>query len=485
MTTKVYKYGALDPKDDRIREQMRLGHRYYNALVEAENARRREIWQADTSAPAEHGCQQGGGKKKCSVCKEHFDAIRSRARERGFLDLKPIRREFSNAGLYWGTYLQIERAFGQAQKDTSIYHPLRFRPWRNGAMAGVQIQASDNPSYFLQMAPADDPRTGRRAGQRHHVWLRLGTDKNKPVWSNPIPVELSRRPQGVVRWAYVQVKRSGDREVWSVHLVCRNVPERNDLAESGAVAIDVGWRKLPDGRVRLAYARGDDGVEHELAMSARWLERWRRADRIRAHRDKLLNELKESDPRFAAVKSPRGAVRKVRKLELDDEHVIAWMKRDRHLWQYETGCREGGVRARREAVREWLRGLRRRYKDAVVKESRHKEMKGSAKDDKMPQKARDQGHKSSPGEIIELVCRQVFEGTTALVESKMTTATCRSCGHENHVGAGLMVKCERCGDERDRDRTSTRNMMDIWGYGNWRWPTARKTSPKFAKTHRS
>lgn len=37
-TTRVYKYGARPAGDD-VRAQMVLGRRYYNNLVEAENAR--------------------------------------------------------------------------------------------------------------------------------------------------------------------------------------------------------------------------------------------------------------------------------------------------------------------------------------------------------------------------------------------------------------------------------------------------------------
>jgi hypothetical protein len=491
MTIKVYKFGALPVAGDLIRDQMRLGREYYNSLVEAENERRQRIWGGEkVPAPPHEDCvcercaqkraEDTKGVHKnctCNECQEHWNTIRARAKEEPFLDYKPLRAEAVTKGLYWGTYLKIEEAFSAAQKKTKIWHLVRFRSWRQGGLIAVQIQKGGKADRYFRVEKAPDPRTGKRGGQRHRIQIRIGTAKQAPIWSEPVSFEQHRYPLGTPTWVLVTLEYDGDRERWSVQLVCKDVPERTDLAPRGVVAIDVGWRRVED-RLRIALARGDDGEIHHLEMSSKWIELARRADRIRSVRDKQVVEITREDPRFTGVRSPGGVIRRAQDLEID---IGEWVRRDRHLSQYEAGCRRRSVAKRREETRVWLRGLRRRYAHAVIKDSSHKEMKEAA-DAKLPRPARRQGQNAAPGEVIEEI-RKVFgrEGVS-VVKASNTSAQC-SCGHVGKIGAARLVECERCGDVEDRDLRSTRNMMSLYFEGDYGQMTARKTESKFAKRH--
>lgn len=468
---KVFKFGALAACDG-VREQMRLGRMYYNRLVEAENERRKAAWGGDHPPPPPHeDC-------KCGECKAHWKAIRAAVRAAPPLDLKPFRSE---SGLYWGTYLKIEEAFKAAWTKTSSLHKVRFRSWRQGDLIAVQIQKGKNSAFQYRVCKVDDPRTGRRAGQRHTLQIRIGSDHRKPVWSEPIPFTRHRPIEGEVTWAIVTRGYVADREVWSVQFVCRGAFEHSGNATRGVVAIDVGWRLMPNGQTRIAFARSDQGDEFELLMPERWGGISKHADGIQSVRDTRVVELKARDPRFSAVRSPAGVVRVVHRMEAPEQELIDWVKRDRHLWQYEAGTRRRSVARRRNDLRVWLRMLRNKFATVIIKDSSHKEMKEKKT---LHRPARRRGHHAAPGEVIEEIIRYFGrDDGTELVSGVHTTNTCVACAHVNNHGPELIVVCEQCGATDDRDRVSTRNMLDDYAYGASKKPTARKTTARFAKRH--
>lgn len=496
--TRVYRYGAL-PACDAIRRQMRLGHEYYNELVEAENARRQKAWGAEYPPPPPHPRESKTDPAcKCAACKAHWKAIRDRVCEQPPLDLRPLRARAVKRGLYNGTYLLIEQAFSAAWKKTNPARRVSFRSWRKGAICGVQIQKDyrerGRTDTLYRIADAPDPRKGRRARNgrgRKTLQIRVGSDnKRKPIMSEPIRFEKHRMMSGEIVWIQVVLRYRADREIWSVNFVCKGVEARTDEATEGVVAVDVSWRKLPDGSWRLGWARDDQGQTHELKLPETWAERTHRADGIRKVRDKRLVELQAADPRFVAAKSCRGVKRIVGKLKAaghdPGQEIIDWLKRDRHLWQYEVGCRRRSHARRRDALANWVRMLRRRYAVVVIKDSVHKEMKEGKNKEKLHRPARRQGHHAAPGETVEKLCA-VFGRKTGveLVSAKDTTNTCPFCTHVNDHGPERVVVCESCGDERDRDEISTRNMLTAYANGNSWKPTARKTTARFAKRHRS
>lgn len=478
MAHRVYKYGARRVTDKRVLDQMRLQRAHYNRLVEAENLRRQLIWGDESPPPPPHNdC-------KCSDCKTHWIDLRRRFRDAVRLDIKPLRALARQDGLYWGSYLIAEQAFAAAQRGTDVLHTLRFRSWRQGDAIAVQMQQArrHTTDRLFRIVKQDDPRTGRRAGQRHTVQIRIGSDEDRrPMFSEPIKIEMHRPMCGEIAWIHVRRKWIADHEIWSVSFTCVDVPARDDLADSDTVAVDVSWRRLADGSQRLAYAQDLHGNVSELVLSPRWAELTKRADRIRAHRDEYMNTLKAADPRFARVRSCLGVIRLAKREEIDEPAITAWKKRDRHLWQYECGCRRRSHAARRAKLAEWTRELRRGYAMVVIKDTVHKTLKEKKN---LHRPARRQGHHDAPGEMIEKLC-SVFDRHTevAVVGASWTTAVCVACGHASGHGPELMITCERCGATYDRDNASTRNMLALHWAGEAKQPTARKRTARFAKRH--
>lgn len=497
MPTKVFDYSAREPaRDNLIRQQMRLSHIYFNELVDLENDRRRKAWGGDEPPPSPHpptvtGDEKGNEKLlycKCDKCVAHWQAVCQAVRDAPWPDQKPARKKARMFGLYNGGYQLVDRAWDAARKDTRPWLLLHHRSWRShGGQTGMQIRDHDLIDNYVRLEKAP-PRPGSKGGKRHnypHLFqLRVGSNyDNSPVFCDPIEVTLHRPIQGVITWVTVTMKHVANREVWSVAFTCAAVPARRDLADTGRVAIDVSWRKI-NSNLRVAFARDDAGKEHELTLGPEWFELGARADRIRETRDNRLNELMAADPRFAGLKSCLSVRRRARELGAAQEPaIVEWLKRELHLWQYECGCRRRSVAVRRDALRVWLRDLRRQYGRVVIKDTEHKRIK---EENKLPsKKARRQGHHAAPGEVIEWIC-MVWDRDTLVdvVDDTNTTNHCPVCDHTNNYGAELMVKCERCGEIDDRDRVSTRNMLALAKVLKVKKPTARKKVSKWVKRHK-
>lgn len=510
-STKVYKYGALSAGDD-VCEQMRLGHAYYNQLVEAENERRMQRWGGPHAPAPPHETPKDKDSCACQECKDHWGVISTAVYAAPGLDIGVLRRAAAKGGLFWGTYNRVEEAFGAAREKTIAAKKIKFRPWRKNNQIAVQIQKSTKPenSYRVVLAPeaagriehnllADTRDRGtkkrrhdtlsRRTGQRRTLQIRIGSIGRQPIWSDPIPFVMHRPLKGKVVRVFVCRQHVADREVWSVQFVCREVqPGHSDSRPRGVVAIDVGWRKIPSGETRIAFARSGRGAECSFNLPISWGKLTEKADDIRSIRDNRVNDLKKDDARFARVRSPKGVARLVAKMRKTgitiEQEVVDWLKQDRHLWQYEEGLRRRSTNRRRNDMRVWLHMLSQKYAVAVIKSSSHKKMKEEKKN-KLPRPARRRGHHAAPGEVIEEITKYFGRmENVALVKSVHTTNTCIKCQHVNDHGPEQMITCEQCGHVDDRDSVSTQNMMTAYRAGNYKKPTARKTTARFAKRHK-
>ena len=497
MSTKVFKYGAFPPeKDGAIRQQMKLGRDYYNKLVEAENARRKSVWGGEKPVwphtPVETTDDDGQKKTtrcKCDECQRYYVQVIAAYKAMGFLDLKPLRADAAAGGLYWGTYLIVEESFNAAVKTTKCFDLVKYRSWREGGYMGAQIQKVRTADAVFRLRHREDPRTGRRLGTRYNCMIRVGTQDGKPKWSDPIDLVLHRPLCGRPTWLKACMKFRGGKEVWSLNVTCADIPARDDGSQSGVVAIDVGWRVLKDDRLRIAFATGNDGKEFEFLMSEKWRELSTRADRIRGARKIMLNTIQRRFSVLSKHKSSTGALQHVLqdKTLSKDIELVGWASWERHMSDYETGCRRRSEVKRWTDMCVWLRDLRRQYARVVIKNSVHKEMKDHKKavDSGMMRHHRRNAHHAAPGEVIEEVCK-IWDRKTevAIIKAQFTTATCPQCGHVHKVGPEQYITCEQCGTQEDRDRISTRNLLTLYAGGEYNKPTARKDGARFAKRHK-
>lgn len=339
----VMRFGCKPPHENEgtVRDQANLAHRYRNRLVEIELGRRGRVEQAvqehDPALPGleseieqvanELAAVRGEIRRKNSVRRQRgtdaddkstadglraelrrLRAERKERRTAAFADgtlrtsLDAIDAEThatakqarADSGLYWGTYLVVENSMKDARKGA----PPRFKRWDGSIHLAVQLQGGLDVARAVS---GDDSRIWIEPLQGDTGWtvvhLRVASQGRDPVWASvrtkihrPIPSDC------IIKWAHLICVPIGPRREWSLQLVVSRESGwvKPDLAQTGTVGVDLGWRILPrDGSLRVAYAVGDDGVEDELVLPADDIGRWRKAEDLRSIRDRHFNACRD------------------------------------------------------------------------------------------------------------------------------------------------------------------------------------------------
>lgn len=353
----VYKFGLLAPIEnaDVVREQMRLAHRYRNALVEIERGRRAahrallssvgdmpalEATHAQADAIVRAAREEGKRErsksrsraisaevKSCiNAAKNEAKATRSAlfearrrlrddpriTNERERIDDTAralVRNAREHCGVYWGTYLLSEDAM-QASAKMPLYdgaepNDPRFVPWRGEGRVQVQIQAqAGKPSFRvsdahretdtrLRIAPVDLEKDTR--GERRRAARTSLRMRVASDGTSPIwatwPMIMHREMAGVIKRVVVSLRLVGNREVWSVEVYVDN-GEIVPAARDGVVAVDLGWRA---GRkaLRVAMILGSDGETVEVFISPEVEAQIRKCEEIRRVRDTGFNAARD------------------------------------------------------------------------------------------------------------------------------------------------------------------------------------------------
>lgn len=442
--TQVYRYGLLPPTmgGDRVDEQIRLAHRYQNTLIAIERRRRDAITAIqrshDTTAPivaqeaalvAELEAQRqsiaattAAAKSRKAVTpeqraraaeiKEQLRRVRAAlktaraalrddasvgAQIAAVNDAAKAERKAARAacGVYWGTYLLIEQAIDAARRHPT---PPHFRRWTGEGAVGVQIQGgmavtdlADDTRLRLDMTAQAVPN--RQGKPRPRVRLRIGsTEARDPIWAEwPIIYHRPLPEDGRIKCAKVVRRRVCGKDEWSLHVTVQTpMPPAAAVDAPSVVAVDLGWRRTPEGLRAGGWSDGTD--DHDIMLDPSVPGELRKASDIRAIRDRQQNEIQaqlvawresvetlpaehaealkflpqwKSPARFAAL------ARWWRDHRIDGDAVIvealeAWRKQDKHLWLYETGARRSAIARRREQYRRLAADLAARYDVLVV-----------------------------------------------------------------------------------------------------------------------
>ena len=239
---KNYEFGLLPPTFNAglVDDQMRLGHRYRNKLVEIERDRRAKISAAlvghpDVSALAARVTDLAGkrdaarlaikaaraatrSRSETAAMREAAKALGAELKEaRAILkaakqaiaqdaqvaaQIKAVDAAMAQAvrdareacGTYWSTYLLAEQAMDASRKAPA---PPRFLRWTGDGRVSVQLQGgldlkdawgADTQLRIDPVSPdaydPSKPRGIRRRAQRTILHMRVqSTDKGRPIWA--------------------------------------------------------------------------------------------------------------------------------------------------------------------------------------------------------------------------------------------------------------------------------------------------------------
>lgn len=404
-------------------------------------------------------------------------------------------------GVYWGTYLKIENAIEMAVKK---FGQPRFRRWDGSGQIAVQVQGGVTFGDVL----AGSGRIGnlmRFAGRqqrgKHRVpWMTFKLcvktdDKKKPVWcevraawprelpndAKIMGVSLVRIPKAWHRMSDGKYHPVYD---WSLQFTVRTAAIK-PRASTGACGIDVGWRLMEDGSLRVAYYAGDDGKFGELRLPPALLARWNKSESIQGIRDRhftaalaALTDWKAAltEPPEWFVEASKFCIQWKSKYRLgklldqwadnriqDDEAIYEalceWRARDVHLDQYASHNQEKAQRIRKSLYLQFAADLRKRYGTIAVEDFKLTQKlarKKSAGDNTFDPSKR-------PMRIASVgLLRQIFTNDGAVkFEAANTTKICHLCGsiEEWDQAKELVHSCSQCHAVWGQDYNAAMNLL--------------------------
>ena len=470
---RVYSYGAFPPVDgtERIEDQMRLAARYRNKLVELRHEHR-VIREALCGSEAEDRA----------------------ARFRAYGAATRLARGVS--GLFWGTYLEIEKSVQKAE---------RFARYDGAGALTVQIQSTRPLSDWttdsrVQMRPWPEgipvrpgqdstrgPKLVNSSGPLMEVRMRIGSDGRAPIWG-VWPVRLHRPlpDDARVTWVHARRRRQGRRLDWTIEFVIETAAPAQSTGDSapriGSVGLDLGWRKMPDGSLRCAYGVDNVGAVFDLRLPPRDVEALAWIDRFGAGRDNHLNEYRhrlvafllergdERDTTAARWKSADRFARAIsharRQAPLPGE-IAAWLKQDRHLCDAEAGARGNLIARRNQTLHGWAKRLCTYAEVRIEKFDQRRFAREHEDDGPAATNIRHLRNLAAPGILKQcLLSRAERDGTRVIeVVAKDTTRRCHLCGHVNEWNDATprMLRCADCGAEWDQDHNAAINILRASG----------------------
>ena len=434
-----------------------------------------------------------------------FDAIQEEANA-------AIRAARKDCGLYWGSYLLVEQAMEDVRRNKM---DPEFRHWDGCGRIGVQLQGGlpvakifgNDPR--LRIAPL--PTTGSKRGRlMTSVQIRVGsTEAGKPIWASfPFRMHRPLPADGTIKWAWIHRTFKGRWVNWDLQIVVESpsfeVAPRS-LGQGGVVAIDLGWRLRAGSTsgpssLRIGYWQDDQGHHGEFLMPSDLADRLRHADSLRSIQDRLFEEAKASlgawlkdnghhlDPNLRERLSSLHLWRSARRLgeitEQMAEHrtgpaanmcdiLVAWWKKHRHLYDWETAERDRALNARKYTYQVMAKNLARKYAAIVLEDLDLGDLALLPKpEDASPgphKKARHQRVLASPSEFRLALksaapgngCRIVYE------PCDFTTITCHACRKITRwdKSQDLRHRCE-CGAEWDQDMNAAINLLAMFASGD-------------------
>jgi hypothetical protein len=451
----------------------------------------------------------------------------------------------------WGTRALVDEAMEASRKqplyDGSEPNDPRFQRWTGEGSLGLQVHqkgaggagltvdevhaggagwlaiASGEPSAEPQVSAKIAAHRARNAArravavasgggstaERTVLRMRIGTapDRTPIVAEWPMVMHRPLPVGAIVRRAAVSLRKSGPREEWSVEITVVTIAIVREaapdiVADRGAVAIDLGWRKMGDydamtDEIRVGAWLGEDGESGEIRLPSAVISGIRKAEDLRSIRDQAFDVARgalaawltsgivlppwlvaasthlpqwKSAARLAALCRRWSANR----VDGDAEAfgaLEAWRYHDHHLWSWECSQRTGALRRRREVYRVASAELARRYSTLVLEKFRL-DKRGFAKRalpeaDAENATARSNRQLCAPGEL-RLVASNAFRGRGGAVEDVPAHDTTRLC----HVaGCGVVEQWDQAAEVRhrcanwhewDQDANAAANILARW-----------------------
>ena len=552
--SRVWKFAVKVPPREQphIFDELRRANRYRNKLVELEIVRRKrvhdflqqidpplaELVEREQSKEGEIEELPPEDKDARKVAKKELRVVRNQIKERkallyerpDFLEgQKDIEERFTqekkdaraNCGLYWGTYCLVERERVNDRKG----YPPRFRKF-DGGKIGIQIQKSameahpadvfDSEHKIAGHIFVDEARFGNQDEEKncgkHKVRVRMisGTTGERgghihSVFYARLHRDMRDLPRNArIKWAWLQCDRVGVEWVWSLQItIAADSWERPDrITTSGSVGVDVGWRVMKDGSLRVAEWIDDQGKRGCVSIPRERVDQYLHRRKLQSIRDDLFNEVmkkliawrddhtdilpewwKERAEHLAKWKA-KGKLASLILYWRDhrfagDEEIFPqldggpdshrwenppWRNKDKHLATWEAHEHRGYQCWRKDVYRKHVRKLAQTYRTCYYEDCDWSQIARrpdtwedvSKIDHETMQRYR---AAAAVSYLLEEI-RQMFGDHAQQVDARHTTMQCHACGGICDWDHKILVhECEHCGKAWDQDANAAVNIL--------------------------
>ena len=416
------------------------------------------------------------------------------------------RAAYNAAECGWGTRLKIAEAVERAVDGCTDADLPRFRRWNGDGLCAVQLQRGLTVAKLMEggdqrlsfaWLPLTGTRTCRTSARPALVSLRVRSDEHKrPIWLK-VPIWIGPQyplpADGIIKWA-VLVRRAGPMRrqsdgswwpywQWSVNFTVAT-SEVKTCAASGVCGVDLGWRLMEDGTLRVAYWVGSDGEKGELRVDP---GRWGYIADLQSIRTGIFNDargmlvkwlvqqprlpewLAEETASLDQWRSPARLCRLVERWQgvAGDEGIVAllraWREREGHLLQIERDVAAKAERWRRGFFRSFARMLAKRYSVLSVEDCDWRKLARlptTESNETVNETARRNQRIASVGLLRQCLAQSGADVRFSRTEG--TTRECCVCGAWPAEGwdaaAELMYRCSN-GHVRDQDEGAARNLL--------------------------
>lgn len=530
--TRVYRYGCKITDGAPIAyEQMRAGHKYRNELVAIERERREkamlimhsvaphveklqveieQIKELIGSKEDELKALRQKDRRRTSSKELSAELATLRKRKKELIDeYKPkkdaayeskayktasadMEEEDKEARLaarkattaYWGTYGIIEQSTKKIRKGA----PPQFHPWRGDGSIGVQMQRVMTPASAF--GGKDDRAVLTPDPDGKHLIIRLRLkDRGGKVYVTCRARYHRPLPEGVrIRWIKLVCRRVATHDKWSVQFTLSRPTPWPKRRGFGTLAVNLGWRKLPNGDVRALSWLDDAGERGELILPKEQVGRLSKSESLQSIRDRNMDTVKlqlsswlktaENLPdwiqeRLKTLSAWRSQARlasvvlfwRKNRFEGDEklfDEAEAWRKQDKHLYEWQANNRRKYQAWRRDLYRNFAAKMTDRYDLLLLANVKFKQIQDKPKPEEETDEmrvARERKSITAPYELQQTLANGFHE--VQKFDPKNLTAKHHGCGKLSQTSdpASVTHHCEHCGETYDQDHNHCQNLL--------------------------
>jgi hypothetical protein len=395
-------------------------------------------------------------------------------------------------------------------------NPEQFREWDGSSTIVRQVASDSSLDKHMKLIPVtDEDRSlyrGRIPRGATHIaelkvanigTVRFGVNFHREIPNGMVPKTISIVRTSTGRFVRDAVSVAARQYRWSIMITLEDkmsvVASKTKSMRSnaiGSVAIDVGWRRVDDHRLKVLVWAGDDGRSGEILLpqliednldavnehkSSRSIavNRMRKliAEYLMADWDflpaQVLDCLRRRDGELPSVNQACCYVesmrsdRKLKYLALTIERYCtrspnSWIVRQITNWVREDGQYQSAVpkskrvtKCRSQFYQMVVNAFIADYKNVIVESLNLAQIgKKSELHEKDNAAVRSNKTIASIGKFLEKI-----RPYAVIVDARNTSRTCSYCGIVQNISAGSVHTCGNCNETWDRDLNACRNLL--------------------------